>query len=192
MTQVLALKSSILGEHSQSNKLVEQFISQPANSAVITRDLAAEPLPILDAAAMAALTANDPLHPIVSLSNTLIEEIKTADTLVIGAPMYNFTVPTQLKNWFDLIARAGVTFRYSSAGPQGLLTGKKAIVITTRGGVHKAQPSDVVTPYLRAVLSFVGIVDIEFVYAEGLAMGDDSVANGLADAQKALNALNER
>ncbi|AVF74398.1 FMN-dependent NADH-azoreductase [Vibrio alginolyticus] len=190
MSRVLALKSSILGDYSQSNKLVENFIKNVDQDKLTVRDLAANPLPVLDFAVATALRATEDLsqeqQAVVDLSDTLIEEVKAADTLVIAAPMYNFTIPTQLKNWIDLIARAGVTFKYTENGVQGLIEGKKAIVITTRGGIHKDSPTDNVTPYLRTVLGFVGITDVEFVYAEALNMGEDAAAKGISEAQSQL------
>ncbi|MDF4804412.1 FMN-dependent NADH-azoreductase [Vibrio parahaemolyticus] len=190
MSRVLALKSSILGDYSQSNKLVEDFIKNVDQDKLTVRDLAANPLPVLDFAVATALRATEDLsqeqQAVVDLSDTLIEEVKAADTLVIAAPMYNFTIPTQLKNWIDLIARAGVTFKYTENGVQGLIEGKKAIVVTTRGGIHKNSPTDNVTPYLRTVLGFVGITDVEFVYAEALNMGDDAASKGISEAQSQL------
>ncbi|EJG0691984.1 FMN-dependent NADH-azoreductase [Vibrio parahaemolyticus] len=190
MSRVLALKSSILGDYSQSNKLVEDFIKHVDQDKLTVRDLAANPLPVLDFAVATALRATEDLSQeqqvVVDLSDTLIEEVKAADTLVIAAPMYNFTIPTQLKNWIDLIARAGVTFKYTENGVQGLIEGKKAIVVTTRGGIHKDSPTDNVTPYLRTVLGFVGITDVEFVYAEALNMGEDAASKGILEAQSQL------
>ncbi|HHC6514981.1 TPA: FMN-dependent NADH-azoreductase [Vibrio parahaemolyticus] len=190
MSRVLALKSSILGDYSQSNRLVEDFIKNVDQDKLTVRDLAANPLPVLDFAVATALRATEDLsqeqQAVVDLSDTLIEEVKAADTLVIAAPMYNFTIPTQLKNWIDLIARAGVTFKYTENGVQGLIEGKKAIVVTTRGGIHKDSPTDNVTPYLRTVLGFVGITDVEFVYAEALNMGEDAASKGISEAQSQL------
>ncbi|EIJ6617094.1 FMN-dependent NADH-azoreductase [Vibrio parahaemolyticus] len=190
MSRVLALKSSILGDYSQSNKLVEDFIKNVDQDKLTVRDLSANPLPVLDFAVATALRATEDLSQeqqvVVDLSDTLIEEVKAADTLVIAAPMYNFTIPTQLKNWIDLIARAGVTFKYTENGVQGLIEGKKAIVVTTRGGIHKDSPTDNVTPYLRTVLGFVGITDVEFVYAEALNMGEDAASKGISEAQSQL------
>jgi len=193
MSRVLALKSSILGDYSQSTKLVEEFIKNVDQDKLTVRDLAANPLPVLDFSVATALRATEDLsqdqQAIVELSDTLIEEIKAADTLVIAAPMYNFTIPTQLKNWIDLIARAGVTFTYTENGVKGLIEGKKAIVVTTRGGIHKDAATDSVTPYLRTVLGFVGITDVEFVYAEALNMGEDAAAKGISEAQSKLAEL---
>ncbi len=193
MSKVLALKSSILGEYSQSNKLIDELVNSSSDTHVKVRDLAADPLPVLDFEVATALRATEDLSEeqksVVELSDTLIQEIKDAGTLVIAAPMYNFTVPTQLKNWIDLIARAGVTFTYTENGPEGLLKGKKAIVVTTRGGIHKDSELDIVVPYLRTVLGFVGITDVEFVYAEALSMGEEYATKGYTEASQKLAQL---
>ncbi|ENH7394279.1 FMN-dependent NADH-azoreductase [Vibrio vulnificus] len=193
MSRLLVLKSSILGDYSQSNKLVDEFVNKFDQQDVVVRDLAQQPLPVLDFQVATALRASGDLseaqQAIVDLSDQLIAEIKHADTLIIAAPMYNFTVPTQLKNWVDLIARAGVTFTYTEQGPKGLIEGKKAVVVTTRGGIHKDAASDIITPYLKTVLGFVGITEVEFVYAEALNMGEDFASKGLASASEHLAAL---
>ncbi|MCG9651716.1 FMN-dependent NADH-azoreductase [Vibrio vulnificus] len=193
MSRLLVLKSSILGDYSQSNKLVDEFINKFDQQDVVVRDLAQQPLPVLDFQVATALRASGDLseaqQAIVDLSDQLIAEIKHADTLIIAAPMYNFTVPTQLKNWIDLIARAGVTFTYTAQGPKGLIEGKKAVVVTTRGGIHKDAASDIITPYLKTVLGFVGVTEVEFVYAEALNMGEDFASKGLASASEHLAAL---
>jgi FMN-dependent NADH-azoreductase len=191
MTKLLAVKSSILGEYSQSNALINQYIDAYSTDDVVVRDLAASPVPVLDGEIATGLRgAENPTQKqqdAITLSDELIEEIKAADTLIIGAPMYNFTIPTQLKNWFDIIARAGVTFNYTEQGPKGLLTGKKAIVVTTRGGIHKE--TDSMVPYLKTILGFVGISDVEFVYSEGLAMGLESAEKSMLQAKLELSAL---
>ncbi|EKO3905652.1 FMN-dependent NADH-azoreductase [Vibrio fluvialis] len=193
MSRVLALKSSILGDYSQSSKLLDAYLTKFNQDELNVRDLAAEPLPVLDFSVATALRATEDLsedqQKVVALSDELIAEVKAADTLVIAAPMYNFTIPTQLKNWFDLIARAGVTFKYTEAGVQGLIEGKKAVVITTRGGVHKDSATDNVTPYLKTILGFVGITEVEFVYAEALNMGEEPAAKGIESAKSQLEAI---
>ncbi|MGO1297695.1 MAG: FMN-dependent NADH-azoreductase [Vibrio sp.] len=195
MSRILALKSSILGEYSQSSKLLDEYLASANDAQVTLRDLAAEPLPVLDMSIIGAFGAagsgdlNEEQQAIVNLSDTLIEEAKTADTIVIAAPMYNFTIPTQLKNWFDLIARAGITFQYTENGVEGLVKGKKAIIITTRGGIHKGTEHDIVEPYLKTILGFIGITEVEFAYAEALAMGDEHQAKGLETAKEQLSTL---
>lgn len=189
MSRVLALKSSILGEYSQSSKLLDEYVAS-LDADVTVRDLTEDQLPVLTFEIATALRATEDLsatqQAFVDLSDKLIEEIKSAETLVIAAPMYNFSIPTQLKNWIDLIARAGVTFRYSENGVEGLIKDKKAIVVTTRGGIHKDSATDLLTPYLKTVLGFIGITDVEFVYAEALNMGDDYAAKGIAAAKEQL------
>lgn len=195
MKQALILQSSILGEHSQSTALVNHLaVLWRDQGVVITqRDLVAEPLPMLDGEIAMALRGGDDLNErqaqALSLSNQLVDELKANDTLVIAAPMYNFSVPTQLKSWFDLIARAGVTFEYTAQGPQGLIKGKRAIVVTTRGGLHKDSQHDHVAPYLKTVLGFIGIKDVEVVYAEALSMGPESAQQGMAQAKQQLAGL---
>ncbi|MGR7921177.1 FMN-dependent NADH-azoreductase [Zobellella denitrificans] len=193
MSKTLVLKSSILGEYSQSAKLIDYMIERAGAERVQIRDLAAEPLPMLDGAGAMALRGGDQLseqqQALLALSDGLVEELQAADTLIIAAPMYNFHIPVQLKAWIDLVCRAGVTFRYTEQGPEGLVKGKKAVVVTTRGGMHKDSPTDLITPYLRTVLGFIGITEVEFVYAEALNMGEDAQKAGLDQARQSLEAL---
>jgi FMN-dependent NADH-azoreductase len=118
----------------------------------------------------------------VAYSDALIDELARADVIVLGLPMYNFGVPSQLKAYFDHIARAGVTFRYTEKGPVGQLTGKKVYVFAARGGIYAGTPMDTQTSYVRDFLRFIGMVDVEFVYAEGLAISPQSKNAGLANA----------
>jgi FMN-dependent NADH-azoreductase len=195
MSKVLVLKSSILGGYSQSAQLVEHLSQQfAAQGKLITiRDLAAEPIPVLDGEIASGMQGGDDLsqrqQDAIALSNTLIQELKDHDTIVIAAPMYNFSIPTQLKNWIDLVARAGETFTYGENGPVGLIKGKQAVVISTRGGVHKNTANDHVVPYLKTVLGFIGIDDVEFVYGEALAMGPEATEVGLAQAKQELDLI---
>lgn len=193
--RTLILKSSILGQYSQSNKLIDHLttlLSQAGKNYTV-RDLATDALPVLDEAVIGSFSAGDSLtdaqQQLVTLSDGLIEELSAHQTLVIAAPMYNFHIPTQLKNWIDLVARAGVTFRYTENGPEGLIKGKKVIIITTRGGIHKDSPTDVMIPYLKTVLGFIGLNDVEVIYGEGLAMGDEFAAPSVQQAQLALESL---
>ncbi|GAL16928.1 FMN-dependent NADH-azoreductase [Vibrio sp. SCSIO 43140] len=192
MSNTLVLKSSILGDYSQSNQIIEQAIEGKSN--VTIRDLAAEPVPVLDMAVATALRStgddlSDELKAIVKLSDELIAELQNAEKVVIAAPMYNFMIPTQLKNYFDLIARAGVTFKYTETGPVGLIKDKKVVVVTTRGGIHKDTPRDSMHDYLATILGFLGMTDVEFVYAEALNMGDEPAAENRASALEALAPL---
>lgn len=192
MSRILALKSSILGEHSQSSQLLDQYLTQFDAQDVTLRDLALEPLPMLDSEVISALNTQEPSlaqQQIRHLSNRLIHEVNEAELLVIAAPMYNFTISTQLKNWFDLITRAGITFKYTEQGPQGLIKNTKAVVISTRGGQHLGTATDNITPYLTTILGFIGITDVEFVYAEALNMGQDLAQQALINAQTELTRL---
>jgi FMN-dependent NADH-azoreductase len=155
------------------------------------RDLAANPHPALDEAALQALfTPAEQRTPEqaarVAQDDALIAEVQAADVLVLGAPMVNFAVTAQLKHWIDAIARARVTFRYTENGPEGLLKGKRVFIVLTRGGVYRDQPFDHQVPYLRQVLGFLGLTDITFVYAEGLAMGPEAEAKALAEAREQI------
>lgn len=188
MTQVLVIDSSALGAHSASRQLTDTLIDRwraaDPSLSVVRRDVGAEPLPHLTGETLAGL---DPAAPaeMRALGDALIAEVKAADVLVIGAPMYNFGIPSTLKAWFDHILRAGETFRYTAAGPEGLLTGKRAIVVSTRGGLYSEGPAavmDAQEPHLRALLSFVGITDVTFVRAEGLKVSPEQREQSIAAA----------
>ncbi|MCU4367607.1 FMN-dependent NADH-azoreductase [Acinetobacter courvalinii] len=194
MAKILVLKSSIMGDQSQTSRLIDAFLKQRIENGiqdeVIIRDLTTLNLPVLDAEIFHALRGAEnvsaTIQQIVQLSDELIAELKAADLLLIGAPMYNLNVPTQLKNWFDLVARARHTFRYTETYPQGLVEGVKAIVMSSRGGIHLGQMTDAVTPYLRSVLGLMGIHEADFVYAEGLdisALKTDALKDAHLKAQ---------
>ena len=185
------------GQGSQStrlaNELVEQLRAANAGAMLTVRDLTANPHPALDEATLGALftpaeARSAEQHARVALDHALIEEVKAADAIVIGVPMVNFGITSQLKNWIDAIAKAGVTFKYTATGPVGLVEGKKVYAVLTRGGVYRDQPHDTQVPYLRQMLGFLGITDIEFIYAEGLAMGPDAEAKALASARAEIAA----
>ncbi|MDY4333124.1 FMN-dependent NADH-azoreductase [Pectobacterium brasiliense] len=198
MSKVLVLKSSILAGYSQSNQLADHFTiewqSAHPNDSITVRDLAAQPIPVLDGELVGALRPSDAaLTPrqqeALKLSDELIAELQAHDIIVIAAPMYNFNIPTQLKNYFDLVARAGVTFRYTEQGPEGLVKGKRAIVLTSRGGIHKGTPTDLLEPYLRVFLGFLGLTDLEFVFAEGYGYGPDVAQKATEAAKTQLSQL---
>ena len=198
MTQVLKINSSIYGQSGQSSQLASQFIEalreREGDIRVVERDVAADPLPYLDAARFQAFLAKPEQrtaeqHAVVAQSDALIDELRAADVLVLGLPMYNFGIPSQLKSWFDHVARAGVTFKYTEKGPVGLLTGKRAYVFATRGGAHAGTARDSATHHVREFLSLLGIAGVEFIYAEGLAMGEPTRSNALAQAQRTLQNL---
>ncbi|MBK5410803.1 NAD(P)H-dependent oxidoreductase [Pseudomonas sp. TH34] len=190
MTKILVLKSSIMGSNSRTNALIDTYIAERQARGfydqVIARDLATLDIPVLDQELFYALRGAQNLSArakgVVALSDELVAELKACDMLLIGAPMYNLNVPTQLKNWFDLVARVRVTFKYTETHPVGLVEDVRAVVISSRGGVHVGQGSDAVTPYLRSVLGLIGITDVKFVYAEGLDARPHGVVTGLADA----------
>ncbi|NYG34602.1 NAD(P)H-dependent oxidoreductase [Sphaerotilus montanus] len=194
---ILQINASARRDGANSTRVADQITArlQAANSgATLTlRDLAVTPHPLLDEAALGALfTPADARSPEqaarVALDDALIAEIQAHDTVVLGVPMYNFGVPVQLKSWIDAIARAGVTFRYTATGPEGLLTGKTVYVALARGGLYRDTPNDSQVPYLKSVLGFLGLTDVRFIYAEGLAMGPDAAAKGFAQAEADLNA----
>ncbi|QWA08875.1 FMN-dependent NADH-azoreductase [Sodalis ligni] len=196
MSKVLVIKSSILATFSQSNQLADHFIEQwkqnHSGDEITVRDLAAQPIPVLDGELVGALRPADAtLTPrqqeALTLSDELINELQAHDVIVFAVPMYNFNISTQLKNYFDLIARAGVTFRYSEQGPEGLVKNKRAFVLTTRGGIHKDTPSDLVTAYLRLFLGFIGITDVQFAFAEGIAYGPEVAGKAQDEAKEQIN-----
>lgn len=196
-SNVLVVTSSVSGEASVSNRFVRRAVDALRRNdpevQVVTRDLAEDPLPHLDAEAVAAIRgepANAVQEGARARSDAVVAEVEWADTLVIGAPMYNFGIPSTLKAWFDHLLRAGITFRYTEAGPQGLLEGKRAIVVLARGGLYSEGPDQVLDaqePHLRALLSFIGITEVGFVRAEKLAMGDEARAEGIAMAEAGLD-----
>ena len=198
MKTLLQLKTSLFSDQGESSRLSSRFVehwrTRNPGGRVMVRDLALEPVPHLDAAGFKAFLAKPAERTaeqarVVSYSDALIEELKLADELVIGLPMYNFGVPSTLKAYIDHIARAGVTFRYTQTGPVGLLTGKKVHVFATRGGRYLGTPLDTESGYFRDVLRFLGLTDVEFVYAEGLALGETVKAQTLATAHAQIDGL---
>jgi FMN-dependent NADH-azoreductase len=188
---ILQINSSARREGSYSTRMADRLVARlqeaDPEATLTLRDLGATPHPILDEAALGALFAPSSQRTPeqaarVALDDALIAEIQAADVVVLGVPMYNFGVPAQLKNWIDAISRAGVTFRYTANGPEGLLKGKKVYVALARGGKYRNTPSDTQVPYLATVLGFLGMTDVQFVYAEGLAMGADAEREALATA----------
>jgi FMN-dependent NADH-azoreductase len=198
MTKLLQINSSVFAQGGQSTQLADLFVeswkkSHPGTQ-VTLRDLAANPVPHLDGARVGALfTPPEQRSPeqkaVVAYSDALIAELLAAEIIVLAAPMYNFSIPSVLKAYFDHIARAGVTFRYSETGPVGLISGKKVVVFSTRGGYYANTPKDVETTLIRQFLEFLGITDISFVYAEGLAIGEAQKAAALDQARKEIAAL---
>jgi len=185
------------GQGSHSTRLANELVAalregQPATLEVL--DLGQQSLPALDEATLQALFTpaeqrSEAQAARVAQDMALIEQVKAQDVLVLAVPMINFGIPTQLKHWIDAIAKAGVTFRYTANGPEGLLPGKKVYIVLTRGGIYRDQPSDTMVPYLKTVLGFLGMTDLHFIYAEGLAMGPEAEARGLAAAREQMAAL---
>ena len=197
MTTLLQIRSSLLAGDSQSNRLADRFVAQwqAANpeGRVIVRDLAQQPLPHLGLAHVSAFgTPADQRTPeqqaLVAASDALIAELQGADVVALGLPLYNFGIPSTLKAYFDQIARAGVTFRYTANGPEGLIQGKQVYVFAARGGLYQGQPHDTQTPLVR---NFLGMTDVRFVHAEGLAMGEAPRREALANAEAQIDALLE-
>ena len=191
MSRVLIIESSARQQDSVSRQLTQQFVGQwqaahPADT-ITVRDLGKDPVPHLDSTLLGGWMKPDAQRSAteqaaLDRSNLLTEELVGADVLVLAAPMYNFAIPSTLKAWLDHVLRAGVTFKYGETGPQGLLVGKRAFVLTARGGIYAGSALDHQEPYLRQVLGFVGIHDVTFIHAEGLNMGGDFVEKGINQA----------
>lgn len=195
--KILQINASARREGANSSRLTQTIVdrlrSAQPEAHLTVRDLAVSPHPVLDEAALVALfTPDEQRTPEqrarVALDDALIAEVQAHDTIMLGVPMYNFGVPVQLKAWIDAIARAGVTFRYTAQGPEGLLNGKTVYVALARGGIYRDSPNDSQVPYLKTVLGFLGLSDVRFIYAEGLAMGESSVQKGFDQAEIDLNA----
>ncbi|MFV3415735.1 FMN-dependent NADH-azoreductase [Pseudomonas nitroreducens] len=194
--KLLHIDSSILGDNSASRQLSAELVAAWAAAEpgveVTYRDLAADAISHLSSASLVAAGTPAELRDAAqkheaALGEKSIEEFLGADAIVIGAPMYNFSIPSQLKAWIDRIAVAGKTFRYTENGPEGLAGGKKVIIVSTAGGIHAGQPSGIAHEnYLELVLNFLGITDIEVVRAEGLAYGDEPRRNAIAGAQASI------
>ena len=192
MTTLLQINASINDDNGQSSQLANQFVAafraRLPNAKIVVRNVAAaDPVPHLNAQRFGAFITkaeerSAEQHAVVAYSDKLIDELKQADVIVLGLPMYNFGVPSQLKAYFDHVARAGVTFKYTDKGPVGQLTGKKVYVFAARGGLYVGTPLDTQTSYVRDFLRFLGMADVEFVYAEGLAISPQSKEAGLAKA----------
>ena len=195
---ILQINSSARSTGSASTRLADAIVArvQAANpgAVLVRRDLAAAPHPVLDEPTLQALfTPADQRTPEqaarIALDDALIAQVQAADVLVIGAPMYNFGITVQLKSWFDAIARANVTFKYTENGPVGLLTGKKVYVGLSRGGLHRDSSNDSQVPYLNTMFGFLGLTDVQYVYSEGMGMGPEAVAKAQAQADAEINAI---
>lgn len=198
MTRILHIDSSLFSAGGVSSTLANRFVEELRTREplveVTRHDLGAEGIPHLDGVRLRAIATpeeqRDPQQrAIATYADDLIRELQQADILVLGVPMYNFAIPSTLKAWFDYIARAGITFRYTETGPEGLLKGKRAYVFTSRGGLHAGKETDSQTPFIRTMLGFLGISDVEFVYAEGLNLGDEPRRSALEEAEARLRSL---
>jgi FMN-dependent NADH-azoreductase len=199
MATLLQINASLNNDNGQSSQLANQFVAtfrkRRPEAKIVVRDVASvEPVPHLDAERFGAFITKPEertaaQRSVVVYSDILINELKQADVIVLGLPMYNFGVPSQLKAYFDHVARAGVTFKYTEKGPVGQLTGKKVYVFAARGGLYAGTPMDTQTSYVRDFLRFLGMTDVEFVYAEGLAISPTSKQAGLAKAAAEIERL---
>lgn len=195
MKQVLIITSSLANDRSQSNALVAFAKQQWQGQAqFVERDVQQLNLPHLSAEEMAAwqmpaAQRSAEQQRLALWSDELIAELQAADAVVLAVPMYNFGIPSALKAYIDRIARAGVTFRYTAQGPEGLVLGKKLVVVATRGGLYAGTPKDSQTQFLKDFFNFIGIGEQQFIYAEGLAMGPESAEAALANAKQQLQAL---
>ena len=200
MANILIIDSAATGEASVSRRITsaaaEAVLRRDPAARIVRRDIGAEPIPHLTEATVpairAGLTETEESRQALALSDRLIAELKEADVVVIGAPMYNFGMPSTLKAWFDHVLRARVTFRYTENGPEGLLKGKKAVVVETRAGLYSEGPAaalDNQEPHLRTLLGFMGFEDVTFVRAEKLAFGPEAAAAAVAEAIEQLEDL---
>lgn len=201
MANILVLNSSVLGGNSASRGLVDEavgcLIAVSQGATVARRDLGETPIPHLTSANVAGVRAEpstDAEHAARKLSDELIAELKAADAIVIGAPMYNFSISTGLRSWFDHVLRPGETFSYSEAGPQGLLEDKKVFVIESRGGFFSegpAQKMDFQEPYLRLLFGFMGVTDVTFIHAEKIGFGAEAREAALTAAKVRIATVTE-
>lgn len=198
MQKLLVVKSSILGQNGNSNAMADHFIAkwsqQNPGGTVVIRDLAENPIPHLTGQRFGALVSDpsgrtEVQQAVVDESDVLIEELKTANTVVFAAPMYNLGIPSTLKAYFDHVTRAGVTFKYSAKGVEGMLGDREVVVLTSRGGIYVGTAADVQAPYLHSILGFLGMTDVRYVFAEGLALGEESRESSLKKARSEIDAL---
>src|SRR5260221_5370355 len=198
MKTLLQIRASLFSDNGQSSQLADRFVAnwrtRHPQARVLQRDLALQPVPHLDAARFGAFLTKPEDRTaeqaaVIAYSDQLIDDLKSADVMVLGLPMYNFGVPSMLKAYFDHVARAGVTFRYSESGPVGLLSGKQSYVFAARGGLYAGTPKDTQTPYIRTFLGFLGITDVQFTYAEGLNISPAVKEGNLAKARSEIDHL---
>lgn len=199
---ILHISSSPRGGESYSNRVaarvLEELRERHPGAAVVTRDLARTPLPHLDedfvvATKSATGPQTDAQRKLLAVSDALVDELLGADIVVIATPMINFTIPSNLKTWVDYVARAGRTFSYSEAGPKGLVTGKHVIIVAARGGVYSGNAAlDFQVPYLKSVLAFLGMTDVEVLEVEGTAFGAEVAEKAVEAASTKMHATCEK
>lgn len=185
--QILYVQSSIFGDSGVSTGIAKKLVATLAATAdarVVERNVSAGDMPHFSLQTIEAIGAGQ-----ATLADTLIAEVQQADVIVIAAPMYNFAIPSQLKSWFDHIARAGVTFKYTEQGAVGLLSNKKVYIATARGGLHQDKGTDLDHLYLKTMLGFLGITDVEFIYAEGVNLGEEVRVKSIAAAEQQAQAV---
>ena len=196
MTQILYISSSLSGSAGQSTQLADRYIAKRQDKgddvAITRRDLHADPVPHLDGERFAAFTTpaaerSKAQREVAAFSDQLIDELRRADEIVIALPMYNMGVPSTFKAWIDHVARAGETFRYTANGPQGLLEDKAVTVLAARGGMYAGTPQDSQTQYVKDILGLMGLTQVDFIYAEGLNMGDEQAQPAIHDAQQQID-----
>lgn len=198
MTTLLVIKSSLFNGSGQSSQLADAFTARwrasNPHGQVLCRDLAADPVPHLSAESLAgfqrpAAERTPAQHAATAVSDSLIAELKQADAVVLALPMYNFTVPSTFKAWMDHVARAGVTFRYTENGPEGLVGPKPLFVFCARGGQYSGTENDTQTRLIELFFGMLGIQEIHFTYAEGLALGDEAASSALEQARGEIASL---
>lgn len=195
--KILQINTSVRRDGANSTRLADRVTARlraaHPQATLTLRDVGAQPVPVIDEATLGALfTPADQRSAeqasVVASYDALIAELQAHDVVVLGVPMYNFGVPVQLKAWIDAVARAGVTFRYTAQGPEGLLKGKTVYLALARGGIYRDTPADTQLPYLRSVLGFLGMTDVRPIHAEGLNMGPEATERGFAQAEADLEA----
>ncbi len=196
MKTLLQINTGLRGPEAHSSRLADKIAARLLSGATgiihKTRDLSRDPLPHLDHETycrFAEPPAVENMQRDASLSDQLIAELKDADILVIGAPMYNFMIPSTLKSWIDHVARAGHTFQFGAEGPVGLLENKQVYIALSQGGKFLGTSADLQTPYLTMILGFMGLTQIEFIYAQNLAQGPEAARAGMAEAYRRIEDL---
>jgi Acyl carrier protein phosphodiesterase len=196
MENILHITSSIFGPEGKSSvmsgELIALLTGKHPSANVVERQLSPVSMPYLDAEIFGAFITpaedrSSRQQDILTLSDTLIEEVKAADAIVLGLPMYNFNVPAALKSYIDHIARVGVTFKYTETGPVGLLSDKPVYVVTARGGYYQGTENDTQTPYIKNILGLLGLKSVEFFHAEGLNISPEEAEKSMEAVRQKLN-----